>query len=210
MCCLPGRGPGNKHLTSLPCISVAWWYLHLPNPTRSQKVRQPGWCSPPKRDSPGHRHRRAVWTRDKEQKAESTQHIWIISRIKVLRMCEEDHCWWKGNIGVAQQPCEIKSYLCSMMSDFATRGYTVDPWTKEALWVPPCMKSKTQGYLYSQLLYLQFLQPRTQPTIASVVLQYKLTRVWVQVDPCSSNQCCSRVNCNSEEKLLFKIPIPKK
>lgn len=54
----------------------------------------------------------------------STQHTWIISRIKVMRMCEviranERVASEKETLALAAR--EIKSYMCSMMSDFAAR-----------------------------------------------------------------------------------------
>jgi hypothetical protein len=63
---------------------------------------------------------------DKSWEAEEcgTQHTWIISRIKVIRMCEviraSEHV-----AGEKETPAlvahEIKSYMCSLMSDFAAR-----------------------------------------------------------------------------------------
>lgn len=53
-----------------------------------------------------------------------SQHTWIISRIKVMRMCEviranERVASEKETLALAAR--EIKSYMCSMMSDFAAR-----------------------------------------------------------------------------------------
>lgn len=55
----------------------------------------------------------------------STQHTRVISRIKVIRMCEDI----RANEGAAGEretlalvAHEIKSYMCSVMSDFATTG----------------------------------------------------------------------------------------
>lgn len=63
---------------------------------------------------------------DKSWEAEecNTQHTWIISRIKVMRMCEvirakERVASEKETPALAAR--EIKSYMCSMMSDFAAR-----------------------------------------------------------------------------------------
>ena len=104
MCCPAGRESGNKHLTFSPAIH--WldgtstcqiqWEARKQKSLKMLSIKisclgpQAGWGSV-----------------DKSWEAEEcgTQHTWIISRIKVIRMWGDQGywtcCWWKGNTSVS-------------------------------------------------------------------------------------------------------------